>query len=147
MIKTGTNDSSVKQGRETMQTLATIRTFKTANFTVTVQAAEDLDVDLSFDGSGEVIEQLESGELVVFCAVATVHGPNGEELAADYLGSCIYEDYAGFMDHKECGKQNKIWEAEGSRGRCGSYFSDMIKSVCEQARIAMLKTQSVYVRS
>ena len=91
-------------------TLGNIRTFKTKNFKVVIDAEEEYDLDLSFDDTGEVAEKLDSGEFIAFCAHAYVLGPDGEELADDYLGNCIYESIEAFMDHKECGVQNREYE-------------------------------------
>ena len=128
-------------------TYNTIREFRTKNFTVRVVAEPDYDLDLSFDESGEVADKVESGEYVAFCAHAYVVGPNGETLADDYLGGCIYESYDAFMDHRACGRQNRENEAQGKTGRCGSYFVDMVHEVCTEARKALLTAQSVKVRT
>lgn len=130
-----------------MTRLAIIRKFKTANFTVVMEALPEHDLDLSFDDTGEVATKLDSGEFVAFCAHAYVKGPNGETLADDYLGNCIYEDFDSFMDHRECGRANREYEAKGESGRCGSYFTDMIHNVCSEARLAMAKLASVKVRA
>jgi len=50
------------------------------------------------------------------------------------------------MDHRECGKQNREYEAKGDPGRCGSYFSGMVKQVCEDARKAIIDSKSIRVR-
>jgi hypothetical protein len=72
--------------------------FETARFTVTMTAEPDYDVDLSFDETGEIREKLESGELQSFCAKCAVC-LDGNEIAADYLGSCIYANPDEFRDH------------------------------------------------
>ena len=116
-----------------MQTLGIIREFHTQNFSVIVDAVEDPDIDLSFDETGEVMEKLESGEFIGFAVRARVLF-DGTEIAADYLGGCIYESIDAFMDHRECGKQNREYAAQGKSGRCGSYFHDMIRTACSDAR-------------
>ena len=128
-----------------MYTLGTIREFHTPNFTVRVTAEEDNDLDLSFDDDGSVREGLESGKFMAFCVKAAVYY-NGTELATDYLGGCIYRSIEEFMDHKECGRQNKIYAAKGEAGRCGSYFTDMVHTVCKEAREELHKLQNVRVR-
>lgn len=128
-------------------TLGTIRKFHTANFTVVVDAEEEFDLDLSFDDTGEVAEKLDSGEYIAFCAHAYVLGPNGETLADDYLGGCIYQDLESFMDHRACGRRNKELEASGETARCGSYFTDMIHEVCSEARKEIAKLQGLKVRT
>ncbi len=128
-----------------MYTLGTIREFKTPNFTVRVTAEEDNYLDLSFDDDGSVREGLENGKFIAFCAKAAVYY-KGTELATDYLGGCIYRSLDEFMDHRECGKQNKVYAAKGETGRCGSYFADMVKQVCDEARKELKRLQQVKVR-
>ena len=128
-----------------MYTLGTIREFKTRNFTVRVTAQEEDALDLSVDDDGSVREAIDRGELIAFCAKAAVYY-RGNELATDYLGGCVYKSIADFMDHKECGKQNKLYAAKGETGRCGSYFTDMVKTVCREAREELRMLQNIKVR-
>jgi hypothetical protein len=115
--------------------IGNIRTIETANYRVSVDAYEDYDLDLSWDEDGSVREGLESGKYIAFCAKASVtHLPTGIELADDYLGGCIYESLEAFMDHRACGVQNREYAAKGESGRCGSYFTDMIRTVIGEAR-------------
>ena len=116
-----------------MQTIDTIREFKTKHFTVRVEALEEHDLDLSFDESGEVREKLETGEFIAFCAHAVVFY-KGREVGEDYLGNCIYKSLDEFADHRVCGRQNRKWAKQGKEGRCGSYFSDMIREAIREAR-------------
>ena len=51
-----------------MQTLETIRTFRTKNFTVEITAESEPYLDLSFDETGEIENNLDTGKLVSFCA-------------------------------------------------------------------------------
>jgi len=114
-------------------TIGTLREFRTANFTVRCEALDEIDLDLSFDETGETREKLESGELVAFVAHVAVYY-KGRKVGENYLGNCIYESFADFMDHRACGKQNRQWEAQGETGRCGSYFSGMIHDAIKEAR-------------
>lgn len=123
-----------------------IRRFQTDNFVVIVDAIEDEGIDLSWDESGETASALESGRYMAFCARARVLY-QGEEIASDYLGGCIYESAAAFMDHRECGKQNRELAARGESSRCGSYFTDMIHSVCADARKYIAAAQQIHVRA
>jgi hypothetical protein len=123
----------------------TLRTFKTKNFRVVVDALPEDDLDLSWDESGDTLIDLESGKLIAFVARARVFF-QGEEIAKDYLGGCIYKSFEDFMDHRACGRMNKEQEAKGESGRCGSYFSDMIHEVCSQARKYLNQAQAVKVR-
>jgi hypothetical protein len=124
-------------------TLGTMRTFKTKNFTVRCTAEEELDVDLSFDDTGEVREGLGSGKYMVFRAKVAVYF-KGEEIGTDYLGNCIYESLDDFMDHRECGKINKEYEAKGKATRCGSYFHDMIREAIREARKTIQRKRQEY---
>ena len=126
--------------------IGTIRTFKTANFSVIVDALEDFDTDLSFDDTGEVREKLESGEFMAFTARARCYY-QGTELASDYLGGSIYSDFEDFADHRACGKQNREYAAKGERGRCGSYFADMVKTVISKAREEVKRIQAISLRA
>ena len=118
-----------------MAILANIRTFTTPNYRVAVDALPEHDLDLSWDESGQTARDLDAGRLVAFCARARVtHRETGAELASDYLGGCIYKDFDAFMDHRVCGAENARLAAEGATGRCGSYFHDMIRTVCAEAR-------------
>jgi hypothetical protein len=128
-----------------MQSLGTIRKFVTKNFTITVDAVEDYDLDLSFDEDGSVREGLESGKYVAFAARARVFF-QGNEIASDYLGGCIYESLDAFADHIACGKQNREYKAKGKTGQCGSYFADMVANVCAEARKTIASHRKVYVR-
>lgn len=127
-------------------TLGTMRTFKTKNFAVIVDAIEEDSPDFSFDDTGETAEKVESGEWRCFTARVRVL-LHGREIGSDYLGNCIYESLDTFMDHKECGKQNRDYAAQGKEGRCGSYFSDMIHNAIAEARTELKETQAITVRA
>lgn len=116
-----------------MRRLGTMREFKTAHFLVRAEALEECDLDLSFDEDGSVREDLNSGRLIAFCAHVAVYY-KGLKIGEDYLGNCIYRSLNDFMDHKECGKQNREWAQQGKTGKCGSYFSDMIREAITDAR-------------
>lgn len=122
-----------------------IREFRTARFVIRVEALPDDDLDLSWDGDGSTAEALNNGELIAFCAHATVF-VDGHEVADDYLGGCIYKSLDDFMDHRAVGAQNRKLAAQGSKARCGSYFRDMIRTVCADARKRVAELASVTVR-
>lgn len=130
--------------------LGTIREFRTAQFRVIVDAIEDDSPDISFDETTETRDKLESGEWVIFCARARVIHHELGELSSDYLGNCIYTSVDAFMDHKACAAETRKLRTNGSNAVCGSYFADMVKTVCHDARqrLRALKeiTQSAYVR-
>lgn len=127
-------------------TLGTMRTFKTKNFTVIADAIEEDSPDFSFDDTGETFKKVESGEWLCFTARVRVLF-HGREIVTDYLGNCIYESLEKFMDHKECGKQNRDYAAQGKEGRCGSYFSDMIHRAIAEARKGLKEAQAITVRA
>jgi hypothetical protein len=110
-----------------METLATIYKFETKNFELKVTAEEELDFDQSYmepDLAEEIFEKLGKGDLVLFCAKASlIDKQTGQELAVDYLGQCIHEVYETFRDN--LGIKNK---------KRGSYFSDMIHTVLREGR-------------
>ena len=126
--------------------MTTIREFRTRHFRVTVEALPDDYTDLSWDDTGEVRAKLESGELQAFCVRARVTHDALGTLAEDYLGDCIYSDPSEFMDHRECAAYTRKLHAEGSSAICGSYFSDMVSQVCREARDALRKARTLYVR-
>lgn len=107
--------------------------FQTASYEVRFEALEEYeDFRDTMDESlwEETSEKLESGEWVIFCAkVSVVLKSSGEELASTYLGSCIYEDYESFMDHRGIAAQGR---KDGKN--YGSYFSQMVREVTREAR-------------
>jgi hypothetical protein len=116
--------------------ISNIYTFRTAQFLLTVDAFVDPDLDTSWDETGDVIEGLDSGRYVSFMVrTRLVHGDSGLE-AEDWLGNCIYESPAAFMDHRGIKKHPG----------CGSYFSDMVRTVCDEMRATLARTQTIKVR-
>lgn len=116
-----------------MQSLGVMREFKTANCRVIVDALPEDDLDLSWDDDGSIRKGLESGRFIAFGARVRVF-VNGQELGTDYLGGCVYKDFADFMDHRACGKQNRKLAKQGKEGSCGSYFHQMISEAITEAR-------------
>ena len=98
--------------------LAEIWKFETKNFTIKMTAEPEHDPDFSWDGAEEAMARCNSGEWVNFCACCRVYY-KGVEIAADYLGDCIYQDFRDFRDHI---------------GTSGTYFSDMVRQACKEAR-------------
>ena len=66
----------------------------------------------------EIISQLEAGDIVQFTAKITA-SKNGIELAADYLGGCIYASEKDFVNN-EC------------------YYGDMVQTVIAEAKQAII---------
>ena len=129
-----------------MNTLDTIREFKTAHFTVIMDAVEDYDMDLSWDETGEVLQKLKTGEYIGFAARCRVIHDKLGEIGIDYLGGCIYSTIAEFQDHRECKAQTRKNREAGRAAICGSYFSDMIASAISEARTAINTAQHIYIR-
>lgn len=67
----------------------------------------------------EVIDKVNSGEWVYFCAKVTAE-KNGIELADTYLGGCVYVDFEEFYTKYE-----------------SEYFSDMVNEVITEAKVAI----------
>lgn len=108
--------------------------FKTRNFRVELSAEYEANPDLSWDDTGEVRDNLESGIWGNYCFAVKVYGPHGEALSADYLGNSIYADPADFRDHI------------GARGQWGSYFTDMVRTAIGEAREALADMQAIRIR-
>jgi hypothetical protein len=109
-----------------------IRTWKTARFTVTLDWAWEDSPDLSWDDTGEVIAQLESGELGNYTFRVLV-SCDGREIGSDYLGNSIYADPEEFyLEH--IGIAAKAREAGQN---FGVYFTDMMHGAIAEARKAL----------
>lgn len=81
--------------------IGTIYKFKTARFTILVQAVEEDHLDLSWDDDGSVARGLQAGDLTAFCAKATI-SLDGNDIATDYLGECIYQNISDFRSDGYC---------------------------------------------
>lgn len=109
--------------------------FKTANFRVALECTPDYELDLSWDEDGSVLRDLENGNLFAFVAKVAVYDlTTGNEIGADYLGSCIYKSVEDFIDHREVGRYNRELAAKGETARCGSYFRQMVTEAISEAR-------------
>ena len=117
--------------------MQTIWIRRTPNFTVVLAYEHDNDADLSWDETGEVREALARCELGQYAfAVTVTENATGAEIGADYIGGSIYADPREFIDHRACGRQNREYAARGEAGRCGSYFTDMVRGAISEARKA-----------
>ena len=114
--------------------IANIRKFKRGLFTISVDAYEEPDLDLSFDTDGEIRTEIERGRLTPF-RVKTSLSILGHELASDYLGNCIYKTPRDFMDHVGIRIVERAESAKRNRTiRYGSYFHDMVSNVIRDGR-------------
>lgn len=124
--------------------------FRTAQFTVTLRAEGEWDLDLSWDETGEVTAKLESGEYVAFCAHVSVTW-RGYEVGTDYLGQCIYADPADFAtDHRDRDPMNRncsiMRAARGPVSIC-HYFPDMVRQAVAEARKTVMEMRTPYIRA
>jgi hypothetical protein len=115
--------------------------FDTARFSVRFYAEEETDLDLSFDEDGATREGLASGELVAFCACVEVR-LDGNTIAADYLGQCIYRSAEEFCTgHRDPDPMNRncslMRAARGENVSIGHYFPDMVATAIQEARRAL----------
>lgn len=86
------------------------------NYRIEAFAQHCDDLDLSWDETGEVAAQLDSGEMWAFnVEVRATHVPSGIT-GADYLGGNIYHDATDFVRE------------------FGGYFSDMRREALRQLR-------------
>lgn len=116
----------------------TLWTRHTARFTVALTCDWDCDTDLSWDDTGEVRKKIENGELGQYAfAVTVTDRATGRDIGDAYLGGSIYADPRDFIDHRACGRQNREYIARGEAGRCGSYFTDMVRAAIGEAREAL----------
>jgi len=102
--------------------------FETANFFIGFYAEpEEMDPADSFEFE-EDIEAVRSGRVEWFAAIVRVYAKLGSddprdwrEIAADYLGGCVYNSVREFFTaHRQY--------------RGGDYFTDMVRGACGQAR-------------
>ncbi len=109
--------------------LFTLWKFRTANFTIEVDAFADPDVDLSFDDTGEVRQKLRTGELTAFRTEARVTRWDGLVIGEANLGGSIYENPREFRDHVGLAIKSR------REGRLyGSYFKQMVSDAVDEAR-------------
>ena len=125
--------------------------FVTRAFTVRVDALPEEDLDLSWDDTGEVARDLESGRYTAFCARAQVLDAEGRVLAADYLSNCISGSFAEFgSSHRGPDPLNRnssiMRAARGSNTVICHYFPDMVRIVCREARAALRAHAALYLR-
>ena len=118
----------------------TLWKFATTRFSIVCTAEEEWDVDLSWDETGETAEKLASGEYVVFCAKVAVY-LDGREVAADYLGQCIYDRSPDFVTaHRGPDPMNRnctiMRKVRGDISIC-HYFPDMVSIAVAEALKAL----------
>ena len=100
--------------------------FKTASFIIRWEIEPCQDLDLSWDETGETAENIENGLWTAFDSKISVSLKyQNIELGSAYLGQSIYENPGDFRDHV------------GSKGKWGSYFTDMVSEAIHEARAAL----------
>ena len=115
-----------------------IRTWETTNFRVTLDWQREEYPDLSWDDSGEVIANLQSGEWgnYTFRVLVTC---DGREIGSDYLGNSIYADPEQFyLEHIGIAAKSR---ADGQNYGC--YFTDMLTGAINEARKTLRKSPRV----
>jgi hypothetical protein len=105
--------------------------FDTARFVVKWEVTPSDDVDISWDETGEVQDNLASGLWCAFDSRIVVE-LDGRVIGEDYLGGSIYENPSEFRDHIGMNK----------RGH-GSYFSDMVREAIKDARKTLASTPHI----
>lgn len=123
----------------------TIRSFETARFAVIVDATYDDYADMSYMDADEFSEFCGKGGASYLVRVRVML--DGVEIASNYLGGCDYYNIHDFQDHRECGRTNREFAARGERGRCGSYFADMIRRTIADARQTLRSREPVRIRA
>lgn len=129
-----------------MRTIEIIREFNTPNCTVRVRAVDDDDfgqalADMDKAERRRIERRIDSGELVGFGVVAETI-INGEYVSEDSLWGCIYESPKAFMDHIGLAAKSRK-----DKRNYGSYFKDMVHTVCREARAAMEDTPERILRA
>lgn len=123
-----------------------VRSFRTAQFLVIVDATWDEAADLSWDEDGAACRAVDAGDLVPYLfRVRVVHDTLGE-LDAQYLGGSLHADPADFEDHRRCAAENRRLRASGSDAVCGSYFADLVREACRAARAKVRALRVPYLR-
>ena len=93
-----------------------------------------------------------SGRYVGFCARAQVLDAEGHVLAADHLGNCIYASLHEFASgHRDADPLNRncslMRQARGQNVVICHYFPDMVRIVCEAARVTLRKHGAIRLRA
>ena len=102
----------------------TVWSFSTARFTLFLEAAIEPDPDISWDDTGETQENIALGTWTNYLFRVRLE-MDGIEIATDYLGNSIHANASEFRDHIGIKKLGENY---------GSYFSDMVRQVCSEAR-------------
>lgn len=110
--------------------------FETARFRVEWRASPCLDLDLSWDETGETRANLESGLWCAFDSEMVVL-LDDREIGHDYLGQSIYENPSEFRDHIGI----------NAKPGCGSYFSQMVREAIRDARRTLASEKPVRLRA
>jgi hypothetical protein len=98
-----------------------IRTISTKRFDVELSCEPDDYSSLS-DFDDETRANIDDGTLTVWVFYVRVY-LDGRKLSSDSLGGSVYEDPDKFAR-----------EHIGARGRWGSYYPDMVRAACQDAR-------------
>jgi len=117
--------------------METMWEFSLGRFAVRAGIEPANDLDLSWDDTGEVHANLESGLWQAFVAKVGVY-LNGAEIGADYLGGCIYENPSDFfIEHRNPDPMARnCSEMREARGDVviAHYFPCMVRNAIAEAR-------------
>lgn len=117
--------------------METLWEFSLGRVTVRAEIMPDEDLDLSWDETGETQANLESDLWQAF-AVKVAVVLDGAEIAADYLGGCIYADPSDFVTgHRNPDPMARnCSEMRAARGDVVivHYFPDMVRNAIAEAR-------------
>ncbi len=120
--------------------------FETKNFVIRAAIFPDVDVDTSFDETGETAENIESGLWEAFGTIVTVETKEGVELGSDILCGSIYENpHEFFTAHRDSNPMSRNCSAmrtvNGQNSCICHYFPEMIREAIRNARNTCAKIE------
>lgn len=111
--------------------------FKTERFAVVFSEEPEWNCDWSWDEDGSARKGVENGEFDLFCAKVAVL-LDGREIAADYLGECIYRRDEFHTAHRDPDPMNRncslMRAARGDNVVICHYFPGMVSQAIKEAR-------------
>lgn len=125
--------------------------FETANLSVVLEVTPCTDDPAESFEFPEDIEAINSGLVDWFNARTRVLTKAGEELGADYLGSCSYNSVREFFtSHRTADALNRncsvMREVRGQNVVICEYFPSMVREAIRSARHTLSKLKALRVR-
>lgn len=120
--------------------------FDTAQFTIAlVIEPEDMDSADSFQFQ-EDIDAVRNGAVEWFQAGVLVFGPDGEEIASDWLGGCAYDSVRDFITaHRTAPYEQRNTLAAKAKNTCYChYFPSMVVEALHEARRVLGARREAY---